>query len=252
MLYGLYLSANGLALNQYRQDVIANNLANADTPGFKRSDAVFKQRLQESKASLAGARFAPENLRASTGGAFASQSFVDFSQGSIRPTSEPLDISLNGPGMLTVRDGGQTTYSRDGRLTVAGGKLVRITDAKPVLGDDGHEIDVGSASPRELRIDTDGNIWRGPVQLGQIGIVEFAGDRQDMLTPAGGNLYRSTAQPEAAKKTSVVSQAVEQSGVNPANELVEMIKSSRHFELNAQMISMQDASLGRLIDLARV
>lgn len=248
MLYGLYLSAAGLSLNQHRQDVIANNLANVDTTGFKRSEPVFKQRLQEALTSAGGARFVAPAYRGATGGAFVSRVHTDFSGGTLETTSRPLDIALDGPGMLMVQDGEQRAYSRDGRLTLAGGKLVRMTDGKAVLDEDGRPIELGQASVSDLQISSDGSVLVKGQRMGRLGIVEFTDQQKSQLTKLGGNLFRSADQGVSAASTTVVSEALERSGVNPARELVEMIKAARSFQLNAEMISLQDQSLGRLVN----
>jgi len=246
MLYGLYLSATGLAMNQHRQDVIANNLANVDTVGFKRDVAVFKQRLSEAHISPSGTRFLPRCYRRMTGGGFVSQVHTDYSPGPTQTTSKSLDIALDGPGMLTVRNGAGSAYTRDGRLALADGKLVRAIDGRAVLSADGDQISVGSASEQQLHIDSDGYLYRGDEQLARLGIVEF----RDLgtVTKLGGDLFGSSDPPIAAEQTQVTSGAVEASGVNPANELVDMIKTARIFQMNAQMISMQDQSLARLVN----
>jgi flagellar basal-body rod protein FlgG len=251
MLYGLYLSATGLALNEHRQEVIANNLANVDTVAFKRDLAVSTQRRQEADTAPAGSRFLPPYLREATGGAFVSQRYTDFSPGPTKITNRNLDVALNGPGMLTVQDGQRTAYSRDGRLTLANGRLVRETDGKAVLDADGREIVLGDASAHELHIDPQGQIWRRNVQQAQLGIVEF--DEPQGLSKLGGNLFQAPGAGRQATRTQVVSEALELSGVNPSQELVEMIQTARNFEINAEMISLQDESLARLInDLSKL
>lgn len=241
MLYGLYMSAGGMALHQHRQDVIANNLANVDTVGFKRQLAVFQERRIES-----GSRFWPEQHRNMTGGGFVSQVHTDWSVGPIDGTSRSLDVALDGPGMLTVRDGQGVAYTRDGRLAAVDGTLVRAVDGRAVLDGEGKTIEVGSAGAESLRIDSAGRVHRGGQVVGELGIVEF--EDLNALRRLGENLFGSSQRPLSATGTRVVGGSLESSGVNPANELVEMIKAARQFQMNAEMISMQDQSLARLVN----
>ena len=247
MLYGMYLSATGMAMNRHAMDVIANNLANTDTVGFKRDQAVFRQRLQEALTSASGGQCQPEYLRAMTGGAFVSPTHTDFSQGPTETTSRALDIALQGPGMLAVQDGEGTAYSRDGRLSLVGGRLVRAIDGRPVLDDGGRVIDLGSETPAgEVTIDSDGRELRKGKVEANLGIVEFE-NPQD-LAKLGGNLFQAFESPKASGSTRVVPGALEQSVVNPSQELVAMISTSRSYQINTQMISIQDQCLSRLVN----
>jgi len=126
-----------MALARHRQDVIANNLANAQTTGFKRDLALYTQRPLEAMDLPGGRRFLPEHLKEMTGGGFAAATFTDFTQGPVEVSERPLDVMLQGPGMLAVQDGEKVAYTRDGKLTLLGQKLVRAVDGRPVLDVDG-------------------------------------------------------------------------------------------------------------------
>jgi flagellar basal-body rod protein FlgG len=245
MLYGTYLSAAGMSINQNRQDVIANNLANVDTVGFKHNVAVFKERLSEALTGAGNQRFLPENLEAMTGGAFVANTYTDFSMGSIEPTNQNLDVAIAGSGFFMVQDGDTVRYSRDGRLGVMNGKLVRAADGKTVLDNEGKEISVANISLEDIQINSKGEIQGGEKLIGRLGIVDFA-NRQN-LRHVGGGLYDSNGEQVQQSDTSLIPQAIESSTVNPSMEMVNMIKTSRNYQLNAQMLSMQDETLGKLI-----
>lgn len=247
MLYGLYLSANGMLINQHKQDVIANNLANVDTPAFKRSVPVFKERLLEAIEDLSSRRYLPDNLKKASGGAFISAVHTDFSPASIERTGRALDVAIGGDGFFVVDDGGNKRYTRDGRLSVKDGVLVREVDGKAILSSDGRKIYVGDVSLSDIRIDSEGNVWAAGFSVGRIGVVDF--DDKSHLRHLGGGLY--TADDAGRPKSidaNIISGALENSSVSPALELVEMIKASRSFSVNAQMLSLQDETLGRLIN----
>ena len=134
MIYGWYNSAAGMMVNEYRQDVLANNLANADTVGFKRDVAVFAERQQ---ARVAGNRHGPSarGLRDLSGGLWLGKTHIDYSEASHVRTDNPLDVSLSGPGFLSVQVNGQRLYTRDGRMMMdRDGLLVAAADGAPVTG----------------------------------------------------------------------------------------------------------------------
>ncbi|MFA5864410.1 MAG: flagellar hook-basal body protein [Phycisphaerae bacterium] len=244
MLYGMYLSATGMAMNQSQQDVIANNLANVDTAGFKRDLSIFKQRLQEAKGI--NGQFLPANLKEATGGAFAANVQTDYTQGGVEHTNRNLDLAIEGPGFLTVQDGETTRYTRDGRLGLADGKLVRQIDGKPLLDDAGKEIVLPSdTTARDIRIDSQGNVWDKTSQVGKLGVVTF--DQPRNLVKIGGNLFDAMGQDAEKIDPQIDSGTIETSTVNPASEMVEMIKTSRSFQMNAAMITLQDQSLAKLV-----
>ncbi len=246
MLYGVYLSAAGMALNQHRSDVVANNLANVNTPGFKRDLAVFKQRALEGKHNLQEKAFIPFNLRMATGGPFVQKVYTDFSDSAIEHTGRNLDIAISGDGFLMVKDGNEIRLSRDGRLAIVDGKLVRECDGKEILDVDGREIECGDVSAGEVKIDSRGGVWAKGSKVGMIGIARV--ESKIKLRKLGSGLFGLNGQKYKAEEGSIISGAIESSGVEPSKELVEMIKTSRNFELNAKMLSMQDETLGRLIN----
>ncbi len=234
-----------MAINQSQQDVVANNLANVDTVGFKRDLAVFQQRLQQAQSVN---RFSvPQNLRDATGGAFVADIQTDYRTGTIENTGRNLDIALDGPGFLMVKNGENTCYTRDGRLAVQNDKLVRETDGKAVLDENGNEIILPTGlALRDLHIDDSGRILVKNQSVAKLGVVEF--DQVQNLRKLGGNLYEGSNQSCRASQTNVKSGEIENSTVNPATELVDMLRISRNYQLNAQMITIQDQSLGRLVN----
>ena len=115
--YGLWLSAAGMKVNEHRQTILANNMANANTTGFKHDLAVVRQRLIASEARGNGATATHSVLDGLSGGVQVEATFHSFVQGRIEKTGRPLDIALHGDGFLTVSDGENTRYTRDGQLT---------------------------------------------------------------------------------------------------------------------------------------
>jgi flagellar basal-body rod protein FlgF len=253
MIYGLWLSAAGLQANQYRQDLIANNLANVETNGFKRDLAVFSERQVASREPFGDPTYSNRMLDSMTGGTFVAPTYTLYEQGPIQPTNRPLDLALQGDGFFTVRDGDRVAYTRDGALSVnANGELVTSAGGRPVLSDAGTPIRVPPGRASELQIASDGMLRLAGAEIGRLGLANFADP--NALRKVGSNLFLA---PEGATKTApqatVMSGGLEQSAVDPATTMVAMIEAARAYQLNASLISLQDSMLGRAVnDIARL
>jgi len=251
MTYGLWLSAAGMQANEYRQAVLANNLANSHTVGFKKDLALLTERPVESRTSADGARFAHPILDNLSGGTFVAPTVHSFAAGPLTPTGNPLDVAIDGDGFLAVQVGGETRYTRDGRLTVnANNELVLVAGGGRacVLDQDGAPI-VLSASPEASRpsVAADGTIRQGNAVVGKLGVVEFE-DRNN-LRKIGANLFQATGseQPSPALSGKVMSGMVEQSNADPVEGLASLIEAARAYQLNATMVSLQDGMVGQAV-----
>ncbi len=253
MIYGLWLSAGGLQASQYSQDIIANNLANLDTAGFKRDLAVFSERAVASREAGGDPRMSNALLNRMSGGTFVAPTYTSFEQGTIETTDRPLDLALRGEGFFTVRDGDRKVYTRDGRFAVdADGGLVTAVGGRPVLNERGAPIRLTKDQAASVRFGEDGTLRVGTATIGQLGIVDFADKTQ--LRKVGANVLeapdKTPTKPAAAV---VVSRAVETSTVEPLTTMVSMIEASRAYQLNASLIAMQDSMLARTVnDVGRV
>ncbi len=251
MIYGLWQSAAGLQAQEYRQAVIANNLANAETPGFKPDRVAFQERLNAAMTS-GDLRVRHPALDAMTGGLYEAPLFTDFSQGSLIPSNNPLDVAVEGDGFLSVRTGEGIRYTRDGRLvTNHEGMIVHLASNRPVLDEDGNAMFVDLSSRSPVKIDETGLIRQGPQTIGKLGVFEF-GDLQ-ALEKTSDDLYAAEGVKATLAQANVRQGVYEASGVEPVQALVEMIAATRAYEANARMITLQDESLGRMVsELGRV
>lgn len=251
MVYGLWLSADGMLSQQYRQSVNANNLANVDTPGFKPDRVAFAERLNESL--LEGSPDARHPiLDSSTGGLFGTPTYTDFSPGGLIPSSNPFDVAILENGFLTVQTPEGLRYTRDGRLMIdSNGTLNHVASGGVVVDYEGRPLVIDLAAKDLTRIDETGRITQGASNLGNLAIVDFE-DRQQ-LEKIGQNLYAGDEAGVTKAKSAVRQYAYEASGVEPTSALVDMISASRAYEMNASLISMQDESLGRVVnDVGRI
>lgn len=245
MPYGLYMSAEGAQAQARRLEVIANNLANVETAGFKRDVPSFQTRFAE--AIQRGAAYPGSQTQNDLGGGVKLESIsTDYSAGSLRMTKMPTDFAINGPGFFQVRDrGGSTLLTRAGNFQLDNaGRLITQTGL-PVLDQSGSEITVDPTRPWEVfpggRIVQDGT----EVDVG-LSQPQSLGD----LVKVGDSMFRSLG-PIAPVQTDVrdIRQGyLEESGVNPTREMVKMIETSRAFEANIKLIQHQDSLFSGLIN----
>ena len=240
MPYGLYLSAEGAQAQSQRMEVISHNLANVDTPGFKRDLALFQARYAE--AIEQGLDFPGSGSINDTGGGIVLRATAtDFSGGPLKRTSIPTDMALPGEGFFLVRKDEEELLTRAGnfRLTNDGSLVTQQGD--PVLDEAGTPI----AIDPEL----------GPWRLAQDGVIEQAGtlvplaivrpESLGQLTKVGENFFRATGDvsPLAPSERRVAGGFVEGSGVSPTLEMMQLIEASRAFEANVALIRHQDQML---------
>src|SRR3954471_7988169 len=202
MNYGLYLSANGVMANSFRQDVIANNLANVENVGFKRDIATFQQRLTEIKLRRTQNVSNP-TLDDLSGGMLLSPVSVDLTQGELEPTGNNLDVAIQGNGYFAVQNGDEKALTRDGRfmvdragfLTLANGSGARVLgkDMKPIHFDEQTQVGIS--------IGQFGQITASGQDIGQLGLVDV--DDPTKLIKRGSSLisYETAGSLKQAKGT---------------------------------------------------
>ncbi len=246
MNYGLYLSASGVLTGMNRQDVIANNLANASTVGFKRDLAAYSQRSAESARPGADMQLADKLLDRLGGGTLVAPTQLDIRDGALRRTGNDLDIAIQGDGFLAVRatdDAGQavTRLTRDGRLTLdTEGNLITTTGGHRVLDDANQPIQLNSALA--ATIDTTGAIRQNNQVVAQLRVVSTTG-AEKTVQHVGYGLYTAADATLAAKTPAsgrIVQGWLEEANVDPVREMVGMIEASRAINNNANMIRYHD------------
>lgn len=241
MLYGMYVSAAGALANSYRQDVVANNLANADTVAFKRDLALLRARPTES-ARTGSDQFTTALLEAMGGGTFAQPTFTDFTPANLTETTRPFDLALAGEGFFQVQRGSETCYTRDGRFACdQQNQLVSYADKLPVLDDAGQPIVLNP--DLDFTVASSGVISQAGQSVARLGIVDFEDTSQ--LRKQQGNLYKLEGSASPQPIDAVVRQnSLEDSGVDALGQLVEMINHQRLFQTNLNMLKIQDETLG--------
>jgi flagellar basal-body rod protein FlgG len=252
MIYGIYQSAAGMQANQYRQDVLANNLANVDTAGFKRDLTVMRERKVESREDMALPSWTDRMLDRMTGGTLVAPTVTSFRAGPMRITGNRLDAALADRGFFTVQDGENTRYTRDGRFAVnANGYLVQAAGGQRVLDTSNRPIRIPSEAAGSVRIMANGDLQAGDEVLGTLGIVDFADTSK--LRKTGSNLFQAIDAEPIRIDAQLRTQTVEGSTVEPTKTMVSMIEVMRSYEMNASLVSLVDGTLGRAVnDIARI
>ena len=245
MLYGLYLSATGVVTSSHKQDVVANNLANSESAGFKRDVTNFQQRLTE--ATVRGRPdWTNPMLEKLGGGIFVSPTTFDSRQGELDPTGNALDVAIEGDGYFAVRDRGESRLTRNGQFAVdrAGRLILSNAEGQPVLDPAGRPIRLAPGLPTTIA--ADGTITQAGQPAGRVGLFDVADRRQ--LLKRGGSLLAHPGQSLVPGAGALRSGFVEGANVDPATELAELMETQRQLEANANMIRYQDQTLGRLVN----
>lgn len=223
---GIYAACSALIARTQALDILANNLANVNTAGYK-GETQFYEALNAASANpQQGALDAAVNQF----GVLAGQE-LNFSPGSLQSTGNALDIALQGPGFLQVKTTAGVVYTRSGNLQESSKGVLETSQGDPVLGVDPKgklgPIVLPSGAPS---ISSDGTISVNGALAGKISLVEATSNAQ--LTPIGNAYFAAPATDmHPAHGTSLQSGALESSNVNPIQAETDLITLQRHFDL---------------------
>src|SRR3954451_7509317 len=237
MLEGLYTPAAGMAAQQQRMDHLANDVAKVNTAGYKHVRTGFRDLMYQQPG-----RGAATTVTQGSGSA-AQIVGRSFAQGSLRPTGEPLDVAVEGPGFLQVRAlNVQTALPRDGSLHITNtGELVTSTGAQVIPA----VRFPARTNLATVSVQPDGTITSGTQTLGRLQAVDVASPQA--LTSIGDNLFASNAQsgaPPNAATTPFAGGYLEGSNVELADAMVDMMDSQKAFQLASKAIEQQDQMMG--------
>jgi len=260
MIRSLWISKTGLDAQQTQLDVIANNLANVGSNGFKRSRAVFEDllylTLRQPGAASSQQTQIPSGLQIGTGVHPVSTERI-FTQGNLQQTGNNLDVAIQGAGFFQIQmPDGTTAYTRDGSFQMdAQGQLVTASGyrVQPSVTIPPNTTSITIGKDGTVTAKTPGSIT--PVQVGALQLANFI--NPSGLQSLGENLYQETASsgtPSAntpgTNGLGTVNQGyVETSNVNVVEELVNMIQTQRAYEINSKAIQSSDQMLQRLSQL---
>ena len=248
MVKGLYTAYTGMLNEQHRMDVLTNNLANADTNGFKQEgatsqsfDAILAYKIKDSSEGTHLSR----RLGVNHPGVKIGEGYTDFSQGPIKSTGNTYDLALTDSGFFAVEftnKAGETSikYTRDGDFTLTeNGRLV-TRDGDPVLDVNGSPIEINQLLPVE--INSSGQIIQDGRVVATIQITDF--ENYDYLERYGENYFQpieGAQEKEAAAE--IRSGYLETSNISVVTEMVNMITVARAYESNQKVITTYDSTL---------
>jgi len=242
VIRGLYTAASGMLVESQRTDVISNNLANVDTPGYHRKTSNVRAFPDMLVARMHGQE--KVNIGHMGTGAVVDGGEHSFRSGRLQSTGNPLDLALAGHGFFAVDAPGGTHYTKDGSFTRNQAGWLVTQAGQRVLGQNG-PIHLGEGS---VDVNADGDLFVDGRYVDSLLVVEF-NDRSG-LQRVGDNLYRAVAEAGDPMRYNgaVMQGAVEMSNVNVIREMVNMIEVHRSYEANQKVIQAHDETLGRAVN----
>lgn len=238
MIRGLYTSASSMMARRTVQEVVTNNLANLNTVGFKRDRVAFRNMLDAQ--NLVGDEDASQGVEYIE---------TDFSGGQFKQTDNPLDFALEGEGFFAVQNGNQKFYTRNGNFKLGIDGELLTANGYQVLGENGPIF----LREQNIVVDKDGTISSKDLVIGKLLIVNF--DEPNRLKKAGNNFFTkpNTLKEPVPIETSIKQGSLEESNVNPLEEMVNLILVSRDYSQSQKSIQTQDSTLQKAVnDLGRI
>ena len=216
-----------------RLESVANNLANVNTHGYKKTSQF--QTLLSAQSAPASRQAVPRT--------FAYTTYVDFSQGDLEQTGNPLDVALQGPGFFVLETPTGVAFTRNGSLKLNEDQLLVSSHGYPVMGEG------GAIELRGWNVDISekGDVYAEGQLIDRLRVVDF--EDRSLLANAGATLFRlaqpSTVEASPAKEYTIAQGFLESSNVNPLEQMIEMITLSREFEAVQRVLRQSDETLGK-------
>ncbi len=229
MADGIYLSGAAMVSQQARQEALVNNIANSSTPGYKAAH-VFVDVLREVSGDI---RAAGRNER----------QYIDFSQGSLKPTGRDLDLALQGEGFFVVQTPDGERFTRDGNFTLDGGGTLVTQDGFPVAADGG-PITLQNGP---VEVTEDGEFLVNGLSVGKLLIRNFADPAA--LRREGSGLFGPRPDAplhEIEPDAKVAQRSLEDSNVEEGSEMMRMMALIKQFEAAGHTLKLQSSTLRRV------
>lgn len=252
MIKGLYTAGAGMMLQMARQDVVANNLANVNTSGYKKQVAVAQafpnmlmSRLGEIKKNNQG-EYQPVPIKLIGGvgtGAAVEKIYSDLSMGNIRKTDNAADLALSSDGYFAVLTPQGERYTRNGQFKINSEGILTTNQGYPVLDSSDQTINL----QEDFLVDENGNISVNGENIAQLKMIRF--DNPQYLQREGDNLL--AAQEEVGttlERSGILQGYIEDSNVNAVKEMVEMINVVRAYESMQKVVQAEDEITQVVID----
>jgi len=247
MVRGLFTAYTGMANEQKRLDIVANNLANSATIGYKEEnvtnqsfDKVLTIKIKDESEAYNDRPIGNMSLGVKLG-----EVYTSYGQGSLRQNANTYSMALEGKGFFTVSVADKagnlnTRYTRNGSFTMTKDGLIVDGDGNHLLGESG-EIQIPSDAV-EVVIDEGGAVYADGTYIDTLLITDF--ENYDFLTKSGDTMYQTVDGATEIEAEALVRQGfTEQSNVNVVSEMVEMITITRAYEANQKVLQSVDKTL---------
>ncbi len=249
MVKGLYTAWTGMVQQEKRMDVLTNNLANADTNGYKKEgataqsfDALLAFKIKDASEGYRTAK----KIGFNNPGVKIGEGYTDFSQGPLKETGNTYDLALTDSGFFAVEftdKAGNTSvkYTRDGNFTVDAEGNLKTQDGDFVLNADGEHVTV-STTAADTAINTSGQIIQDGKVVDTLKITDF--EDYNYLIRYGENFFEPVeGATEKEPKAGVYAGFLETSNISVVSEMVDMITVAREYESNQKLITTIDSTL---------
>lgn len=236
MIKGIYSAASGMVPRMLKQETISNNLANVNTPGYKR-ESVFLRQLNaaETRASRTESEWQTPMV---------DKIYTDYSKGSLEYTGEPLNFAIDGDGFFVIETPQGEAFTRSGNFHLDQNGILVTSDGLPVLSEGG-QIEALEA---ELTIDIDGTIKIDGNAFGKLRLVDF--EKPYQLEKMSAGIYRPLPETNQTELefTYVRQGYLEKSNVDIIKEMVDMIASYRNYESDQKAIQILDSTVDKAVN----
>jgi flagellar basal-body rod protein FlgF len=248
MIKGLYAAASAMLAGLTRQQTLAHNIANMDTPGFKQLTVDFEDFLESPVFNpLAGIQgSSTSGYLGSVGlGVEKRAELTDFAAGGLKLTGQPLDLAIEGNGFFRVRTPEGERYTRDGRFLLDAENQLVTVDGYLVLGESGEPV-ILDGEAGVPSISSDGTIVAGGEEVARLGLAVFTEPEKELARDLP-NTFIASGAPAGEGAGSVVQGYLEMANINPAELMTQMVAVARAYEAAQKMVQTQDELLGQTI-----
>lgn len=246
MIRSLYTAVSGMITLENKQNTIANNMANANTIGYKSEDLVLKsfpEVMLQNRDKIVGNKNVVNQLGTLSLGTKIDEVTTKFTQGDFKETGKTTDFAIDGRGFFMVQNGNNVVYTRDGNFKVNTDGLLITTTGDRVLGRNAAgELEPIYVGDSDFVIDKYNNVQINGVSTQSLATADF--EDYSTLVKIGDNYYQGE-NPINDAAVSVKQGFTEASNVNITNEMVNMMTVMRNFETNQKILTMLDGTLDK-------
>ncbi len=235
MLRGIYGNSASMQIMQNKMDVLANNLANSTTAGFKKKN-VFLQQLISAEQAVERNKIPVMLTKEKIA------TYTDPSNGKLKTTGNPLDVAIQGDGFFEVQTENGTAFTRNGEFKISNNGILVNSEGYPIVGEGG-PIEVNGSS---IEINSEGMIIIDGKMVNKLSLKQI--NMNHASSEANGLYFTDEANDIDNGKFSIVQGSIELSNVDIVKEMVNMIATQRHYDINSKVIKAQDDTLNKSVN----